>query len=141
MSTIEFHYENDFRLEDSKAYQLWIDRVIRSENFNAGTLNYIFCDDDYLSRIHQKYLKKEDLTDIITFDYVENNTVSGDIFISIERVKENALIYQVEFKNELLRVMSHGLLHLVGYDDISEKDRTLMREKEEEKIKMFHVEQ
>ena len=141
MSTIEFHYENDFRIEESKTYRLWIDRVIHSENFKTGSINYIFCEDDYLNIIHQKYLKKEYLTDIITFDYVENDIVSGDIFISIERVRENAEMYQVEFENELLRVMSHGLLHLMGYDDRSEKDKTLMREKEEEKIKMFHVEQ
>ena len=141
MPTIEFHYEYDFQLENNAAFLSWIEEVANSENYRIGSLNYIFCNDEYLAELHLKYLDNQDLTDIITFDYVENDVISGDIFISIERVKDNASSFKVDFKEELLRVMSHGLLHLMGYHDKSEKDRAVMREKEDEKIKMFHVEQ
>ena len=141
MPTIEFHYEYDFQLENNAAFLSWIEEVANSENYRIGSLNYIFCNDEYLAELHLKYLDNQDLTDIITFDYVENDVISGDIFISIERVKDNASSFKVDFKEELLRVMSHGLLHLMGYHDKSEKDSAVMREKEDEKIKMFHVEQ
>ena len=141
MPTIEFHYEYDFQLENNAAFLSWIEEVANSENYSIGSLNYIFCNDEYLAQLHLKYLNKEDLTDIITFDYVEDDVISGDIFISIERVKDNASSFKVDFKEELLRVMSHGLLHLMGYQDKSDEDSAVMREKEDEKIKMFHVEQ
>ena len=141
MPTIEFHYENDFKLSNDSVYKSWIEEVIESENRNAGELNYVFCGDEYLLRLHQEYLNKDDLTDIITFDYVDGKTTSGDIFISTDRVKENAEIFNETFDRELLRVMSHGLLHLMGYSDKTEKEIQIMREKEEEKIKMFHLEQ
>jgi rRNA maturation RNase YbeY len=91
--------------------------------------------------INQKYLSHDTLTDVITFDYSIGKTMSADIYISIERVRENASSYQVTFENELLRVMSHGILHLAGYKDKKEEHKKEMRLKEEEKIKMFHVEQ
>ena len=141
MPTIEFHYEDNFKLEGINAYLLWIERIIGSENYLVGDINYIFCNDEYLAEIHEQYLNNTDLTDIITFDYVEENVISGDIFISTERVRENAGIFNVDFERELLRVMSHGLLHLMGYKDKSDQDTLLMREKENEKIEMFHVEQ
>lgn len=137
---IEFHFETDFRLTDTKKYHDWIQSICKSEGCHVGELNYIFCSDSYLLNINQKYLHHDTFTDIITFDYTEGNAISGDIYISVERVKENKTTYQVTFKNELLRVMSHGVLHLLGYKDKNEEDVLKMRLKEEEKIKMFHVE-
>lgn len=138
---IEFNYETDFNLDNEELYSQWIADVIESENKTEGEINYIFCDDDYLHQINVKYLNHDELTDIISFDYTMGNLISGDIFISIERVKDNAKDYGVTFENELLRVMSHGILHYCGYKDKSEEDSKVMRSKEEEKIKLFHVEQ
>ena len=141
MQTIEFHYEDDFRLENNTNYQSWIDRIIVSENHQLGDVNYIFCNDEYLVELHQKYLNNDDFTDIITFDYVEGNVISGDIFISVDRVRDNAGIFRVDFHQELLRVMSHGLLHLMGYSDKTDEEKAIMRKKENEKVELFHVEQ
>ncbi len=138
---IEFFYEDAFRLENEIRYIQWIGKVLESEEYDLGDLNYIFCDDNYLLEINKKYLDHDTLTDIITFDYTDNKVLSGDIFISIERVRENAAMLDVDVKNELLRVMAHGLLHLMGFNDKNESDIVLMRKKEEEKINMFHVEQ
>ena len=136
-----FNYETDFELENEAAYEEWIDAVIESEDKEPGEINYIFCDDDYLHKINMQYLEHDTLTDIISFDYCIGDLISGDIFISIDRVKDNAKDYEVSFHVELLRVMSHGVLHYCGYKDKTEKDAALMRLKEQEKINMFHVEQ
>jgi rRNA maturation RNase YbeY len=138
---INFHYELDFALKNPDRYASWIKDICLSENAVAKELNYIFCDDDYLIGINRKYLNHDNYTDIITFDYTEDTFVSGDIYISIERVAENSLSYAVSLENELLRVMAHGVLHLLGYQDKGEEAITLMRKKEEEKINLFHVEQ
>lgn len=138
---INFNYETDFKLVDEDKYPEWVAAIHKSEGFMLGELNYIFCDDTYLLGINQTYLKHDDYTDIITFDYTAGKIVTGDIYISVERVKDNAGLFKVSFENELLRVMAHGLLHLMGFKDKSEHHSAQMREKEEEKIKMFHVEQ
>ena len=138
---ITFNYENDFKLDIENDYQEWLSRIIDSENFLEGEINYIFCDDVYLFNINVEYLNHDTFTDIISFDYTVGNLVQGDIFISTERVAENATNFNVEFKTELLRVMSHGILHYCGYKDKSDEDSQLMRQKEDEKIAMFHVEQ
>lgn len=138
---ITFNYELDFSLQQEDQYEGWIASILASEDFQIGEINYIFCTDEYLHEINVKYLDHDTLTDIISFDYTENQVVSGDIFISIDRVKENAAEFEVAFDQELLRVMAHGILHYCGYKDKSEEDETLMRQKEEEKMKMFHVEQ
>jgi rRNA maturation RNase YbeY len=138
---ITFNYENDFKLDKESDYQEWITNIIQSEGFLEGEINYIFCDDEYLFNINVEYLNHDTFTDIISFDYTVGNLVQGDIFISTERVAENATNFNVEFKNELKRVMSHGILHYCGYKDKSETDSQLMRQKEDEKIAMFHVEQ
>lgn len=138
---ITFNYEVDFSLSDEEVYENWIESIIKSEGFKVGEINYIFCDDEYLHEINLKYLDHDTLTDIISFDYTENQLVSGDIFISLERIKENAEEYNQSFDTELLRVMSHGILHYCGYKDKTDTEEALMRSKEEEKIKMFHVEQ
>lgn len=136
---ISFNYELDFKLEDESLYSDWISKVISSEMKDEGEINYIFCDDDYLLQINQQYLDHDTLTDIISFDYSEGNNLQGDIFISIDRVRENAIDFKVDFNEELKRVMAHGVLHYCGYKDKNEADELLMRQKEEEKMKMFHV--
>ncbi len=138
---ISFNYETDFELTNEDAYSEWLSNVIISENKKEGDINYIFCDDDYLHKINMEYLQHDTLTDIISFDYSVGNELHGDIFVSIERVRENAVDFNVLFDDELKRVLSHGLLHYCGYKDKSDEDVLVMRNKEEEKIKMFHVEQ
>ena len=138
---ISFNYESDFTLENESQFEAWIQQIIRSEHKSEGEINYIFCDDAYLLEINQKYLDHDYYTDIISFDYSVANELHGDIFISIERVAENAQTFEVSFQHELLRVMAHGILHYCGYKDKSDADTQLMRQKEDEKISMFHVEQ
>lgn len=138
---INFFSETDFVLGEEQDYSNWITRVIQSEEKKLGEINYIFCDDAYLHEINVKYLNHDTLTDIISFDNTVGDTLHGDIYISIERVNENAALFKAEFTEELKRVMVHGILHFCGYKDKSERDSELMRRKEEEKMKMFHVEQ
>ena len=137
---ISFNYETDFELENEAQYEDWISRIIESEGFDEGEINYIFCDDEYLHKINVEYLNHDTLTDIISFDYTVGNLIQGDIFVSVERVKDNANDFNVSFEEELKRVLSHGVLHYCGYKDKSPKDEALMRSKEEEKMQMFHVE-
>ncbi|RBA29663.1 rRNA maturation RNase YbeY [Flavobacterium tibetense] len=137
---ISFNYETDFELDNESQYEEWISRIIESEGFDDGEINYIFCDDEYLHKINVEYLNHDTLTDIISFDYTVGNLIQGDIFVSVERVRENADDFKVSFDEELRRVLSHGVLHYCGYKDKSEKDEALMRAKEEEKMQMFHVE-
>ena len=137
---ISFNYESDFRLPNEMHFSKWISSVILSESKTEGDINYIFCDDAYLHKINLEYLNHDTLTDIISFDYTEGNFLHGDIFISIERVKENALDFNVSFDDELKRVMVHGILHYCGYKDKSEEDELTMRLKEDEKMALFHVE-
>jgi len=137
---IFFNYQTDFQLDNQQLYKEWIIKVILSEDKEAGEINYIFCDDEELYKINTQYLNHQTLTDVISFDYTEGNKISGDIFISIERVRENASIFNVSFDEELLRVMIHGVLHYCGYKDKTKEKQAEMRLKENEKIKMFHVE-
>ena len=136
-----FNYETDFQLENESDYEQWIDAVIESEGKEPGEINYIFCDDEYLHNINMQYLNHDTLTDIISFDYCIGDLISGDIFISVERVQDNAKDYEVSFNEELLRVLAHGVLHYCGYKDKTEQEALVMRTKEQEKINMFHVEQ
>lgn len=137
---IDFNYETEFQLEPPELYISWLSKVIKSEGKEEGDINYIFCDDEYLLEINQQYLDHDTLTDIISFDYSTGNTIGGDVFISVERVLENAKGFEVSFDDELRRVLVHGILHYCGYKDKSKADELLMRQKEEEKMKMFHVE-
>lgn len=138
---INYHYEGEFILENNNKYTSWIKNVLESENAQLGELSYIFCTDEYLIKLNQKYLDHNSYTDIITFDYSEKDIISGEIYISVDRVRDNALHFKEEFNIELQRVMAHGVLHLLGYKDKTEKEREEMRTKENEKIKMFHVKQ
>jgi rRNA maturation RNase YbeY len=138
---ISFNYETDFEFHNEADFTKWLSEVILSENKKEGEINYIFCDDDYLLEINQQYLNHDTLTDIISFDYSIGNELNGDIFVSVERVKENASDFNVTFQEEIQRVLVHGILHYCGYKDKTESDELVMRSKEEEKMKMFHVEQ
>lgn len=127
---IEFHNEIEFVLQNQVELQRWIKKVITSENKEVGEINYIFCSDEYLLERNIKYLNHDSLTDIITFNYCKGKIITSDIMISIDRVKENSTIFDNSFSEELHRVMIHGILHLIGYDDKTEKEKILMREKE-----------
>ncbi|MBO2543537.1 rRNA maturation RNase YbeY [Salegentibacter sp. BDJ18] len=138
---INFYSENDFEFQEEKSFDTWIRKVISSEEKQLGEINYIFCDDHYLYKINLKFLDHDTYTDIISFDNSEGEELNGDIFISTDRVTENAKEYNVDFSEELKRVMIHGILHLCGYGDKTESEAALMRQKEDEKIALFHVEQ
>jgi probable rRNA maturation factor len=138
---IHFNYETDFELSNETQFSNWISGIIVSENKKEGEISYVFCDDQYLLQINMEHLQHDTLTDIISFDYSLGNELSGDIFISVERVKDNANDFNVTFDEELKRVMAHGVLHYCGFKDTTDSDSEKMRIKEDEKIKMFHVEQ
>jgi len=119
-------------------YKSWLQTVAQSEKVEIFQLNYIFCSDEEILEINRKFLGHDYFTDIITFPYqADHNQLFADIYISLDTVKSNAQEYQVEFGEEIKRVMAHGLLHLVGYADKTDKDAALMREKENESIAMF----
>ncbi|MDX9883348.1 MAG: rRNA maturation RNase YbeY [Prolixibacteraceae bacterium] len=132
-------YKEDFsgRIIDKKRRKTWIKFTVKQENFQCGDLSFIFCSDDYLLKINKQYLDHDYYTDIITFNYVEGKLVSGDIFISIDRVRENARQFRVSFENELNRVIIHGVLHLIGFDDKDESLQQVMRKKENEYLEEF----
>ena len=131
---ITFNSETSFTLKNQNKLVKWIGDVVSSEGFQVGEINYIFCDDSYLNKINQEFLNHDTFTDIISFDYTLGKEVGGDIFISIERVLENAEKFNEVFETELHRVMIHGILHFMGYKDKTKKEKTLMRTKEDEKI-------
>ncbi|QSE98146.1 rRNA maturation RNase YbeY [Fulvivirga lutea] len=125
-------------IENSKIVTSWLKKIISENEFELEELNYIFCSDEYLHSINVSYLEHDDYTDIITFDNSEiKNTIEGDIFISTERVTENANSFKVSFQEELHRVMAHGLLHLLGYADKTESQKTEMRKKEDACLSLF----
>ena len=127
---IDFNYETDFKLEDEAQISNWIGAVIKSEDYKEGEINYIFCDDEYLHKLNVEFLSHDTLTDIISFDYSVGKELHGDIFISIERVRDNAKDFDVDFKKELHRVIVHGILHYCEYKDKTDDDAKEMRSKE-----------
>jgi len=127
---IEFNYETDFKLKNEGAIQKWISKCIDARGFTEGELNYIFCDDEYLLKLNVEFLKHDTLTDIISFDYTLGKLISGDIFISVERVQENAKIFTQTLENELNRIIIHGVLHYMGYKDKTEEAKSEMRTQE-----------
>mgnify|MGYP000408892546 CR=1 FL=1 len=138
---INFYSTTDFDISNQEEYRLWLLSVIESEQKTLGELTYVFCSDEYLLDINQTYLQHDTLTDIITFDYTDGDSISTEIYISIDRVKENAKEFGVDFEKELKRIMAHGVLHCCGYKDLTEEEKDLMRAKENLKIELFHVEQ
>lgn len=128
---INYNFETDFNLVNQKKITEWVTNTIHKENYKLEEISYIFCDDNYLLDLNINYLDHDTLTDIISFDYSVGKIISGDIFISIERVKENAGKFKVDFKNELHRVIIHGILHYCGYKDKTEDEKKEMRYKED----------
>ena len=127
---IDFFSETEFNLQNSEEVASWISKIITKEKREEGEISYIFCDDEYLHKLNVEFLKHDTLTDIISFDNSLGNQINGEIFISIERVKENASTFNTTFENELHRVIIHGVLHYCGYKDKTKKDADLMRVKE-----------
>jgi rRNA maturation RNase YbeY len=137
---IYFSTENiDFELENEPKVKKWILAVVGAQGKRVGNLNYLFCDDAYLINVNRTYLNHDTFTDIITFDYVEGNVVSGDILISVERVRENAVLFNSSFEQELSRVIIHGVLHLLGQADKSDEDAAEMRKKEESALALWNT--
>ena len=128
---ISYYFQDtDFKFRDRRKTNEWLKLAAESEIRRIGNISIIFCSDNYVLDINQKYLQHDYFTDIISFDYCEGDRLSGDLFISVDSVRENSVEFGTEFKDELNRVIIHGLLHLVGYDDHTEKDIKLMRSKE-----------
>ena len=125
-----FNEDSSFNLKDRIKLKKWINSSVLNERKKLGLVNYIFTSDKYLLSINKEYLSHNYYTDIITFNYCEKSNISGDIFISIDTVKNNSNRFGVTFKNELHRVMIHGILHLIGYDDQNDEEKAEMREKE-----------
>ena len=131
---ITFNSETPFNLKASDKISFWIEDIISSEGHSVGEINYIFCDDAYLSQLNKKFLDHDTLTDIISFDYCVGKQVNGDIYISIDRVLDNAETYGVSFDTELNRVMIHGILHYLGYKDKTLDEKQSMRAKEDSSL-------
>ena len=127
-----FSEQINFNLHEEEQIRIWINKMAETHDKNITTINYIFCSDKYLLKINQKYLNHDDYTDIITFNNSDNlNEIEGDIFISVERVKDNAHKAQQNFNDELHRVIIHGLLHLIGFNDSNKEERKIIRKKED----------
>lgn len=127
---IQFFYENLAESVNTD-YTKWLEEIILSEEKKLGDINYIFCDDEYLLKINQDYLQHDYYTDIITFDSVKGKTISGEIFVSLQRISDNASTLSKNYEEELRRVLAHGILHLCGYEDKSEEQEKEMRNKED----------
>ena len=135
---IFFNEDIDFKFQGKNNFKAWLKKVADKEGLKIKDLNYIFCSDEYLHKINVDYLDHDTLTDIITFDNSEDeSTIEGDIFVSIERVKENSQTLNTVFDEEIKRVIVHGLLHLCGYDDHSIEEKTEMRRLENKYISIF----
>lgn len=128
-----------FEFKDKLSNNRWLRLVASSEVKKLGDINIVFCSDNYILDVNMKYLQHDYFTDIITFDYCEGNVLNGDLFISVDSVRENASYYGTEFPDELKRVMVHGILHLIGYDDHSEDDIKVMRSKEDYYLSLRNV--
>ena len=129
----------DFELLEAEKVKNWISQVIQLRGKRVGNISYLFCDDEYLLGVNQQYLDHDTYTDIITFEYVAADLISGDIMISIDRVGENASQFEVPFELELRRVIIHGVLHLLGQGDKSDDEATEMRRQEEESLALWNT--
>lgn len=137
---ISYYFEEtDFVFKGKAKNNAWLRLVAESEIRRIGNISIIFCSDNYILDINRKYLEHDYFTDIITFDYCEGDRLSGDLFISVDSVRENAVEYKTEFRDELNRVMVHGILHLIGYDDHSDEDIAVMRSKENYYLSLLDV--
>lgn len=136
---IELFYETEFELQNSQEWIDWVTESMSNEGKSIEELNYIFCDDEYLLEINRQYLDHDYYTDVIGFDNSEDDVLTGDIFISIERISDNAEQNNVSFENELARVMIHGILHFAGYPDKGEDEKRIMTEKEDFYLNRFQI--
>ena len=134
---IQFFFENIDEIPISTVTISWLEDVIKTENKKLGEINYILCDDEYLLKVNQDFLDHDYYTDIITFDYVKGKTISGDIFVSLPRISDNAKTLVKDFNSEFHRVLAHGILHLMGYKDKTEEEITVMRQKEDFYLNVF----
>lgn len=138
MAKIAFDNKNiSYKLKEKTRIATWVERIVLMHHKFPDAIQYIFCDDGTLAEINQQYLQHDTLTDIITFNYNTGHYISGDIFISIDRIKENAATFKTTEEDELHRVMIHGILHLCGLNDKSPKDKKLMKEKEDEALEIL----
>ncbi len=134
---ITFTFETKYNLKSRTLIKKWLKQIIENKGCKLGTISYILCNDDYLLEINKQFLQHDNYTDIITFDYVENGIVNGDIFISVERVEENASLFQTSKQDELMRVFAHGVLHLLGFKDKTEQEAKQMRQAENESLELL----
>ncbi|MEN8811564.1 MAG: rRNA maturation RNase YbeY [Flavobacteriales bacterium] len=134
-----FSEDINFDLAQSDLYSIWLQKLIKTYNKITGDISYIFCSDEYLHKLNVEHLNHDTLTDIITFDYTHAGIISGDIFISIDRIKENSNSFSVTFEQELTRVMAHGVLHLIGFKDKKQEEKDEMRTEEDKAISLFHL--
>ncbi|AUC85750.1 rRNA maturation RNase YbeY [Polaribacter sp. ALD11] len=134
---ITFNYETDFTLENESSLENWIQKIILKHDCEEGEINYIFCDDAYLHKLNVEFLQHDTLTDIISFDNSLGKLINGDIFISVERVEDNAKDFKVTFLEELQRVMIHGVLHYIGFTDKTEEDQKEMTKQENASLLML----
>jgi len=139
--SIEYVYNTTFSLDDEKLVSRWLVKAAKSEGYSIGELVYAFFDDKDLKNLNNRYLGHDYFTDVISFNDSVDNILNGNIAISIERVLDNSKKFNVPFQDELLRVMVHGLLHFMGYDDSSVDEVKIIRKKEDDNLKAFHVEQ
>ena len=137
---LEFIYNTDYTLTDEKLHSAWIKSAIFSENYDLGNIVFAFFNDEEVKKLNKKFLNKDYYTDVISFNETKDKIISGNIAISVDRVKENSKKFKCTFQDEMRRVMIHGLLHFMGYNDQNIEASAKMRKKENEKIKMFHVE-
>lgn len=136
---INYFFENIDPKNIDPTISIWLEDLILSENKKLGDINYIFCDDEYLLKVNQDYLDHDYYTDIITFDYVKGKTISGDIFVSLPRILDNASTLSQDFESEFRRVLAHGLLHLCGYKDKRKEEESTMRQKEDFYINRYQI--
>ena len=129
---IDFNFEDvNFQLPEQQTLVDWISFAVKNEGYELKNITYVFCSDEYLWNMNKQFLQHDYYTDIITFDYVKGKVVSGDLFISYDRIVDNANKFDVSRETELLRVMIHGVLHLCGYDDKTDQQKIVMRQNEE----------
>jgi len=136
---IEFYSETEFQITNPDEISDWISTIISNENYELGEITFVFCDDNYLHKLNVDFLNHDTFTDIISFDNSLGKQVNGEIYISIDRVKENAETFNVSFLDELHRVVIHGILHFCGYKDKTEQDSKLMRKKEDEALTLRNI--
>mgnify|MGYP001955288638 FL=1 len=141
MEHITISAQNDFELSNEASFVTWLKRCVKLLQMKMGEIHISLMSDEGLLQVNKKYLNHGDYTDVITFDYSTQNTIHCDIAVSTDRVSENAHNEGVSMENELARVMIHGVLHCVGFNDKTEDDKRIMRSKENELLKLFHVEQ